>query len=673
MPDSIVVRVDPPQLQMKAGEQKSAAITVRNRSEQVAQYWLKIGDGQPTWTEFVPDQLSAFPAEEAAAQINVRPPADTAAATYHITVRAVSQDESGLSGQANLDVQVDAVQRTPPPPPSDTVTPRVVDRAPQTASQIQVKAELVKDSKLRPPAMQWRLMLHNAGGVLDTFSFSTLHIPPEWVTIDPTEVTLNPGEDSTALLTVAPANNPIAGAYPFTLRTFSHLNLKQRTELPLKVEIQPTAGFKLTIFPREAESQGPRDFQVTFASDSASNTDLSLDLSAADQDNACDYTFEPAQVFVPARGSVTGTLHVRPRGAALGQNERRVYTFKVTATPRGAVAPAQSDEARLIQTGVTPLSLALRPQVQSADLEASYTLTVTNPASVNATLALAADDPESSCDFIFQPPKLQVMARGETQARLRVRSRAYNEGDDPKKITFTVTATREGDLVPAAKADGVLTLQKISPVALQLIPPQQSQPGHARFFIKANNPRPTLTRLFLEAYDEADALTFSFSPAMVGLSPGAEGSAVLNVRPKDKLMPGEQRRVHKFTVSGTVEGSSKSVTASGVLAQVRGVELPDFVVPAGRAVAWGAKWLIAAGLGLLLLTVAYAAVQELGCRSPAINTFANYLQNNAASGIIQGNPFWQPTHDFIFAFVDAFGQLIKLAPRAAGLHDAACP
>jgi hypothetical protein len=673
MADSIIVRVDPAQLQIKAGEAKTAAITVRNRSEEVAQYWLKTGDGQPAWVEFVPDQVSAFPLEETRAQINLHPPAETPGATYHITVRAVSQSNPALEGQVNLDVLVDPAVQKVAPPPTEGVAPRVVDRAPQTASQIQVKAELVKDTKLPPPATQWRLSLHNAGNVLDTFSFSTMHISPEWVTVDPTELTLNPGEDGSALVTVAPRDNPSAGTYPFTLRTYSHLNLSQRTELQLKVEIRPSAGFKLTVFPREAESQGPREFKITLASDASSNTDVSVDLAASDQDNACAYTFEPSQVFLPARGSVTSTLRVQPRGAVLGPNERRVYTLKVVATPRDGLAGAQSDEARLIQTGVTPLSLALRPQVQSADLEASYTLTVTNPASVDAALVFSADDPESACDFIFQPSKLQVTPRGEAQARLRVRARSYNEGDDPKKITFTATATRDGDLVPAAKADGVLNLQKISPVALQLLPPQQSQPGHARFQIKANNPRPTQARLWLEAYDESDALTFSFAPNMVGLSPGAEGSSVLNVRPKDKLMPGEQRRVHKFTVSGSVEGSNKTVTAAGVLAQVRGIEWPDFVVPTARIGVWALKWLVAAGLGLLLLTVAWAAVQELGCRSPAINTFANFLQSSAVSGVVQGNPFWPPTRAFISAFVDAFGQLVKLSARVSSLHDAACP
>ena len=500
-----------------------------------------------------------------------------------------------------------------------------------------------------------------------------MHISPEWVTIDPTEVTLNPGEDNSVLLTVAPKDNPTAGTYPFTLRTFSHLNLSQRTELPLQVEIRPRAGFKLNVFPREAESQGPREFKVTFASDASSNTDVTLDLSASDQDNACDYTFEPSQVYVPARGSVTSTLRVRPRGAVLGQNERHVYVFKVIGTPRDGVTAAQSDEARLIQTGVTPLSLALRPQVQTADLEASYTLTVTNPASVDSTLIFSGEDPETACDYIFQPSKLQVTARGNAQARVRVRARAYNEGDDLKKISFTVTATREGELVAAAKVEGVLSLQKISPVALQLIPPQQSQPGHARYFIKANNPRPTAARLWLEAYDESDALIFSFNPKMVGLSPGAEGSSVLSVRPKDKLMPGEQRRVHKFSVTGTVEGSNKPITLSAVQAQVRGIELPDFVIPAVHAVLWAFKWLLAVGLGLLLLTVAFAAVQELGCRSQAINVFANFIQSNPVSGLVQASPFWPPTRDFISAFVDAFGQLIKLTSRVNGLHDAACP
>lgn len=673
MADSIIVRVDPVQLQIKAGEQASAAITVRNRSDEVAQFWLKVAEGAPSWVDFVPDQLSAFPLEETRSQINVHPPADTPGATFHIVVRAVSQSNPSLEGRVNLDVQIDAGVKPVIPTPTENVAPRVVERAPQTASQIEVKAELVKDSKLPPPATQWRLLLHNAGNVLDTFSFSTLHISPEWVTIDPTEVTLNPGEGNSALLTIVPRDNPAAGSYPFTLRTFSHLNFNQRTELSLKVEIRPAAGFKLTVFPREAESQGPREFKVTFASDAGSNTDISLDLSASDQDNACAYTFEPSQVFVPARGSVTSTLRVRPSGAPLGQNERRVVVFKVVATPRDGVTAAQTDEARLIQTGVIPLSLAVRPQVQTADLEASYTLTVTNPAAVDAALVFSGEDPESACDFIFQPSKLPVTARGEAQARLRVRARAYNEGDEQKKISFNITAKREGELVAAAKVDGVLSLQKISPVTLQLVPPQQSAPGHARYFIKANNPRPTAARLWLEGYDESDALIFSFNPKMIGLSPGAEGSSVLSVNPKDKLMPGEQRRVHKFTVSGTVEGSNKSITMSGVQAQVRGIEVPDFVIPAARIAVWVFKWLVALGLGLLVLTVAYAAVQELGCRSPAINVFANFLQTNPLSGMVQGSPFWPPTRDFISAFVEAFGQLIKLTSRVNGLHDAACP
>ncbi|TMC52119.1 MAG: hypothetical protein E6J26_09355, partial [Chloroflexi bacterium] len=294
--------------------------------------------------------------QDVQARLTIHPPQEAHGAVYHLTLRALSQTRSGVEGRALIDVDVPAPQVSQPETPPRQEAPPLATPPPQTASQIEVVAEQVKDSKLPPPAVQWKLYLHNAGAVLDTFAFSIAGVKPGWVHIEPPQLTLKPDEAGTALLNVQPPPETAAAAYPFTLRTFSHLNLKQRTEIALKIEVKPTTGFQLSLDPKEAEAQGQRDFNALLASSANSNTDLNVTLSAGDQDNACEYTFDPAQLFVPAKQSVSSTLRVRPL-TVLGPNERKTYTFKVTATPRDNAAPAQVAEGRLTQVAAAPLRL----------------------------------------------------------------------------------------------------------------------------------------------------------------------------------------------------------------------------------------------------------------------------------------------------------------------------
>ena len=71
MPDLIVVSLDPVRLQLQPGGKASAAIIVKNRSEEVQNFSLSLEGAPSTWGEITPDQLSAFPFQEVRAQINV--------------------------------------------------------------------------------------------------------------------------------------------------------------------------------------------------------------------------------------------------------------------------------------------------------------------------------------------------------------------------------------------------------------------------------------------------------------------------------------------------------------------------------------------------------------------------------------------------------------------------
>lgn len=628
MADAIVIRIEPGLVQVKAGAQISANITIRNRTEEVGHYLLSV-EGLPAgWAEIVPDQISAFPMQDIPSKINLHPPVGTRGATYHATVRAISQENTNIEVRGSLDIEVPAPVVTAPagPPPSmpemhgagagpsnvAATTPQATRN--QTAAQIEINAELLKDSKLPPPAAQWRLSLHNAGDVLDTFAFSISGVKPAWVRVEPAQLTLKSGESGSALLSVTPAPDTPAGSIPLVLRTFSYLNMKQRTELALKLEVRAAAGFQLSLDPKDAESQGQRDFRIILASNPSSNTDLVLNLSAADQDGACDYTFEQSQIAVPAKQTVVGTLHARPK-KPLGPNERKTYTIKVTAAERTGAVPPQSAEARLTQVAAAPLRLVVRPQVLAGELEADYALQAINPSGVDTTVVLSGEDPEGGCDFIFTPPRLTLTAGGETQAKLKVKAHANFEGEGQKEYPFTIAVTRVGELEPVATAQGRFQQKQLKPVTLALIPPQMSSTGASTYTLRAFNPRPKPVQLLLSAQDEADALSFSLKPPEINLSPGAEGSATLTARPKDKLMTGEQRRVHKFAVTGTITGASNPVTANGTLAQIPGM---DLTTPTGNGVKlgiWAARWAAFAAILLFLLTqfMAGAEVVETDC------------------------------------------------------------
>jgi hypothetical protein len=642
MPTPIVVSIDPSRVQVQPGEQGSAAITIRNRSEEVAHYLLSLEGVTPDWAAIVPDQVSAFPLQETHARLVIHPPAGTRGATYHLTVRAVSQENAALQGQGPIDVDVPApVQPIPGPPPA-TPEPPAATQKPQAAAQIEIRAEPLKESKLPPPATQWRLALRNASTVLDTFSFNIAGLRPNWVNVEPAALTLKPGEEGNAILTIRPGDDTPAGAYPFKLRAFSHLNVNQRTELVLQVAVQPRVGFKLSLFPRDAESQGGREFKVSLISDAASNTDLWLDLSAGDQDNACDYALEPSRVFLPARQTVATGLRVQPR-TVLAPNERKTYTITVVATPRASAVSPQTDEARLTQIGAATMSLALKPQVQNAELEAEYMLKAMNPSTVQTNLIFSGEDPEDACDYIFQPSTLILPPRGESQVQLKVKARAFFEGAGQRQIPFTIAATRTGELVAAVKVDGKFVQQQLRSIPLELIPPQQSQPGRARYFVKTRNPRATPIQIWLDAKDESDALAFSLNPNVIRLSAGAEGSATIVAQPKDKLAPGEQRRVHKFTVTGTVDGTGTAVATNGILAQTRGIDWPSLFGGGLRVGIWLGRWLVALGILGFLGTLALGGVDRIAGCSPALGRLLHaipFLSPDLVRNLLNLSPFY---------------------------------
>ncbi|MHB9034528.1 MAG: COG1470 family protein, partial [Anaerolineae bacterium] len=543
MPASIKVTVVPGQLKIVPGEQATAVISIRNRSEEVGHYRLITEKLPDSYATINPDQVSAFPEQETRSEITVHPPLDAPEVTYPALISVSLQGKTEAEERVPLEVVILASphqvvqQQEMKQTDTRTVKEPVQTVTPVIADQIRVLAEKQSSPDLPATAVRWRLTLSNAGNVLDSFVFGFTGVSPNWVSIDPAEVTLRPNEEEkgTASITVNPPIDTAAKTYTCNLQVFSVLNINQRTVVPLSFEILPRAGYTLSVNPPEAEAQGLREFAVSLESAADSNTNLTISLSGADEENACDFTFEPSQITLLARQKASSVLRVRPK-INLGPNERRTYKFKVTALPQSRPDLAKISEARLNQVGIPPVSIGLKPQVQTGELEGRYTLVITNPSTVDLTLHLAGSDAEAVCDYRFAQAQTTVPARSEVQVGLTVVTRNYSEVE--KTITFVATATREGELIPMTKAEGRFIQKPVRLVTLSLNPTQQSSKTKARYFVKMSNPRARAVQVVLGAQDEADALSFSFNPPQVQLSAGAEGGSWLTVRPKDKLMTG---------------------------------------------------------------------------------------------------------------------------------------
>jgi len=184
-----------------------------------------------------------------------------------------------------------------------------------------------------------------------------------------------------------------------------------------------------------------------------------------------------------------------------------------------------------------------------------------------------------ACDYTFLPDRRNIPANGTSSTRLHVKARAANRGTAPKQILFTLKATRQGELLSCASVQGGLNQVPGRPITVELIPPQQSQAGLAKYSVRVTNPFSGPIQVWLEAHDENDALEFKFASQSVVISPGADGLVAMTARPKDKLLATDQRRVHKFTVSALIQGTSVPTVTNGTLAQIPGY---DWSGPVGK-------------------------------------------------------------------------------------------
>src|SRR5262249_3113016 len=101
-----IVSIDPALVELAAGTETTARVSVENRSQFVGQYQLMAAALDGATITFDPDQLGIFPGSNASATLHVRAAANMTPATYPAVVRAINQNDPSEEARAMLKINV---------------------------------------------------------------------------------------------------------------------------------------------------------------------------------------------------------------------------------------------------------------------------------------------------------------------------------------------------------------------------------------------------------------------------------------------------------------------------------------------------------------------------------------------------------------------------------------
>lgn len=185
------------------------------------------------------------------------------------------------------------------------------------------------------------ITIRNQSQVVDQFDIRIEGLDPAWWTLSTSSVSLFPGDQGEAKLSIHPPKEAEvkAGSYSFQVRAVSQANPEEMTEEEAYLILRGFLVWDVEMSPTKVAGRSGT-YRIT-ASNSG-NTDITLIFEGKDPEEALDYTFSHDKVTVPAGESALITLKVRPRK---GEKDK-LYSFQVLVRPAGA--KVSSKEVRTI-------------------------------------------------------------------------------------------------------------------------------------------------------------------------------------------------------------------------------------------------------------------------------------------------------------------------------------
>ena len=621
MAASISIIIEPVSVQIQSGGRASARLTFLNRGDTVGQYALSVSGVDTSWAKLDSAQVGVFPGDRSVVQLRLRLPAEGLAATYRVVIQAQNQLDAADRAQSVLELTVSRGADAATGLPVTDTKPRERVSSNQQADMGQAQPTVIRSQQAMPPggspplgreargvfgeavlkaasssgqvmlaadreglkltpgaAQSLHLALSNTGGVAVAMELAVKGAPLSWLGIAPASLALAPGETQVATLTAdLPLQTPL-GSYPLTILASSGEDASLSARLNMMLEVTKAGDIALELVPLQAQGELSGEFAVRLSQ--TGQTSMSVALSARDAGGQLDYAFSPPSVVLPASGSASSRLLVRPRAALTGTDSLTI-AFEVTAATGSGGAAAASAQGRFVQQRGVPAKLLLPGEDVRDPASAAFPLRIVNPGRSTAAYRLSASDPGGNCRCQFENPLLNIPAQGEAATVLYVSPLAFlNAGE----LIHTIQVTAQPVSGPGVSLTGSLRFIQTAgqPPVMTLSPASQTSPGPASYSVQVYNPRAVPLQIVLQPYDQNQQCQFVIDLPNLMVPAQGSASARLEVTPLGQLLSGETKRVYPFGVAGYVDNQPTPILAEGTLLQVHGFTwrklLPIFVI-----------------------------------------------------------------------------------------------
>ncbi|HEU5352995.1 MAG TPA: hypothetical protein VFU65_00950 [Actinocrinis sp.] len=185
------------------------------------------------------------------------------------------------------------------------------------------------------------LVVTNAGGVVDSFTLEVLGDPAAWAHIEPSGLSLFPGQSETAKLRFRPPVDPTLtpGPRPYAVRITSNEDpLHPRVEEGV-LAIAGVPVLTADLSPRTGRARGKRAGKYQIALDNRGNAPVLVDLSGYDAQDLVDVTVQPPRIEVGPGAAAFVAARARAR-RRFWRGPSVLHRFTVAARP----VQAHSDE-----------------------------------------------------------------------------------------------------------------------------------------------------------------------------------------------------------------------------------------------------------------------------------------------------------------------------------------
>ncbi|MBL7208490.1 MAG: hypothetical protein ISS52_00185 [Dehalococcoidia bacterium] len=177
------------------------------------------------------------------------------------------------------------------------------------------------------------IIIRNQGQIVDDFILRVEGLDPTWWTLSVPSVSLFPGDEDMAKLTLHPPKEGgvRAGSHTFQIKAASRANPQEVTSEDVFLILRGFAAWEVAMAPTKVVGRSGT-YRLTV--NNSGNTDVNLVFEGKDPEEGLRYEFSQDQLTVPAGETARVRLKVRPEK---GESKKQ-YSFQVLIRPAGTAA-----------------------------------------------------------------------------------------------------------------------------------------------------------------------------------------------------------------------------------------------------------------------------------------------------------------------------------------------